>query len=106
MASGTVNIQFTERLDKDVARVYGIISASLGGAHVGTATFDASRFGLKTIRTVQLSGQTTMGGAEPHSLAASMDPSLFGSPGNSFLLMGSPWGKSKGPNVQFEIIGE
>jgi len=122
MASGTVNIQFTERLGKDTIRVYGILSASLGGAHIGTATFEASRFGLKTIRTVQLSGQTSAGATEPVSLAASLDygsrvgalgspqhhniGAEIGTPGNSFLLMGTPFGLAKAPNVQFEIIGE
>jgi len=112
MTHGTVNIQFTEKLEgKDVSRVYGILIGS-----IGSTTFSADRFGLKTIRTVQLTPQSVQrtwhgGTVDFPYVVASIDTQ--GSIGNSFKLMGTPMGIRTGSpvavhpsRIHFKVVGE
>ena len=116
MAHGTVNIQFTERLDKDVARVYGMLTAS-----IGSTSFKAERFGLKSIRTVQLTPLTVQRSSTPTPSTATVDYPYCvasidtqGSVGNLFRISGTP-GKiqygtpisvGKTSRIHFKVVGE
>lgn len=116
MAHGTVNIQFTERLGKDTTRVYGMLTAS-----IGSTSFTASRLGLKSIRTVQLTPLTVQRSSTPTPSVATVDYPYCvasidtqGSVGNLFKVYGTPGAVKYGTpisvgktsRIHFKVVGE